>query len=107
MDPRQGIRHLLPAGPIVSDEIDPSAGQQPVTVTTRLNGEVRQTGSTADLIFSIPFLLGYISACMTLEPGDLIPTGTPAGVGPMHAGDEVEVEIPGLGILRNTLAAEG
>jgi 2-keto-4-pentenoate hydratase/2-oxohepta-3-ene-1,7-dioic acid hydratase in catechol pathway len=44
---------------------------------------------------------------MTLEPGDLIPTGTPAGVGPMHAGDEVEVEIPGLGILRNTLAAEG
>jgi 2-keto-4-pentenoate hydratase/2-oxohepta-3-ene-1,7-dioic acid hydratase in catechol pathway len=103
----KGFDTFCPAGPIVSDEIDPSAGQQPVTVTTRLNGEVRQTGSTADLIFSIPFLLGYISACMTLEPGDLIPTGTPAGVGPMHAGDEVEVEIPGLGILRNTLAAEG
>ena len=101
----KGFDTFCPAGPIVSDEIDPCDGE-PVTVTTRLNGELRQTGSTADLIFPIPFLLRYISACMTLEPGDLIPTGTPAGVGPMQSGDVVEVEIPGLGILRNTLAAE-
>jgi 2-keto-4-pentenoate hydratase/2-oxohepta-3-ene-1,7-dioic acid hydratase in catechol pathway len=90
---------------VVSDEIDPCSGAA-VTVTTRLNGEVRQTGSTADLIFPIAELLRYISACMTLEPGDLIPTGTPAGVGPMQAGDVVEVEIAGLGVLRNRLAAE-
>ena len=95
-----------PVGPIVSDEIHPCDGRQPVTVTTRLNGELKQTGSTADFIFPIPELLRYISSCMTLEPGDLIPTGTPAGVGPMAAGDVVEVKIAGLGILRNTLAAE-
>ena len=58
------------------------------------------------MIFPIAELLRYISACMTLEPGDLIPTGTPAGVGPMQAGDVVEVEIAGLGVLRNRLAAE-
>jgi 2-keto-4-pentenoate hydratase/2-oxohepta-3-ene-1,7-dioic acid hydratase in catechol pathway len=102
----KGWDTFCPVGPIVSDEIHPCDGRRPVTVTTRLNGEVKQTGSTADFIFAIPELLRYISACMTLEPGDLIPTGTPAGVGPMAAGDVVEVEIPGLGVLRNTLAAE-
>jgi 2-keto-4-pentenoate hydratase/2-oxohepta-3-ene-1,7-dioic acid hydratase in catechol pathway len=58
------------------------------------------------LIFPIGELLRYISACMTLEPGDLIPTGTPAGVGPMQPGDMVEVSVPGLGFLRNRLARE-
>jgi len=101
----KGFDTFCPVGPIVSDEIDPCAGE-PVSVTTRLNGELRQSGSTADFIFPIPELLRYISACMTLEPGDLIPTGTPAGVGPMQAGDVVEVAIAGLGVLRNTLAAE-
>jgi 2-keto-4-pentenoate hydratase/2-oxohepta-3-ene-1,7-dioic acid hydratase in catechol pathway len=101
----KGFDTFCPTGPIVSDEIDPCGGA-PVTVTTRLNGEVRQTGSTADFIFPIPELLRYISAFLTLEPGDLIPTGTPAGVGPMQAGDIVEVAIEGLGALRNTLAAE-
>ena len=100
----KGWDTFCPVGPVVSDEIDPMASA--VTLTTRLNGEVRQTGSTADLIFGIPELLRYISACMTLEPGDLIPTGTPAGVGPMQAGDEVEVEIAGLGVLRNSLERE-
>ncbi len=101
----KGYDTFCPVGPIVSDEIAPCSGE-PVTVTTKLNGELRQTGSTADLIFPIAELLRYISACMTLEVGDLIPTGTPAGVGPMNAGDVVEVGISGLGILRNTLAAE-
>jgi 2-keto-4-pentenoate hydratase/2-oxohepta-3-ene-1,7-dioic acid hydratase in catechol pathway len=96
----KGFDTFCPTGPIVSDELDPIAGS-PVTVTTRLNGEGRQHGSTADLIFSIPHLLRYITAFATLEPGDLIPTGTPAGVGPVQAGDLVEVEIPGLGILQN------
>jgi 2-keto-4-pentenoate hydratase/2-oxohepta-3-ene-1,7-dioic acid hydratase in catechol pathway len=67
---------------------------------------VKQQGSTADLIFPINFLLRYISASITLEPGDLIPTGTPAGVGPVAAGDTVEVEIAGLGVLKNSFAAE-
>lgn len=100
----KGFDTFCPAGPVVSDEIDPLGGA--VTVTTRLNGELRQTGSTADLIFAIPELLRYISSFMTLEPGDLIPTGTPAGVGAMQAGDVVEVAIEGLGVLRNPVAAE-
>ena len=101
----KGFDTFCPTGPIVSDEIDPAYGA-PVTVTTRLNGELKQTGSTADFIFGIPELLRYVTAFMTLLPGDLIPTGTPAGVGPMQAGDTVEVAIGGLGILRNRLAAE-
>lgn len=101
----KGFDTFCPVGPLVSDEIDPAFGP-PVILTTRLNGELRQTGSTADLLFSIPELLRFITACMTLEPGDLILTGTPAGVGPMQAEDVVEVEMAGLGKLRNTLAAE-
>ena len=101
----KGYDTFCPTGPIVSDEIDPAYGEA-VTVTTRLNGEVKQKGSTADFIFGIPELLRYITSFMTLCPGDLIPTGTPAGVGPMQAGDTVEVAIEGLGVLRNTLAAE-
>jgi 2-keto-4-pentenoate hydratase/2-oxohepta-3-ene-1,7-dioic acid hydratase in catechol pathway len=58
------------------------------------------------MAFSIPYLLSYISGVMTLEPGDLIATGTPAGVGPLRAGDVVEVEIPGVGVLRNPVAPE-
>ena len=100
----KGWDTFCPSGPIVSDEIDPIT--HPVTLTTHLNGELRQTGSTSDLIFPIPELLRYITSFMTLYPGDLIPTGTPAGVGPMRAGDTVSVSIAGLGILTNTLASE-
>ncbi len=104
----KGWDTFCPTGPIVAvsgpAEIDPIA--TPVTVTTRLNGELRQTGSTADFIFDIPTLMRYITAFTTLQPGDLIPTGTPAGVGPMQPGDIVEVAIEGLGILRNTTAPE-
>jgi 2-keto-4-pentenoate hydratase/2-oxohepta-3-ene-1,7-dioic acid hydratase in catechol pathway len=99
----KGFDTFCPVGPWVSDEIDPHAG---VTLETRVNGELRQHGSTADFIFSIPKLLAYISAAITLEPGDLILTGTPSGVGPLEPGDSVSVSIPGLGLLTNTFAAE-
>lgn len=105
----KGWDTFCPVGPVVAltgdHEIDPLGGD-PVTVTTRLNGIVKQNGSTKDLIFPIDFLLRYITAFATLEPGDLIPTGTPSGVGPMQAGDTVEVEISGLGLLRNVVSAE-
>ncbi|WP_260703237.1 fumarylacetoacetate hydrolase family protein [Edaphobacter flagellatus] len=101
----KGWDTFCPVGPIVSDEIDPLDGDR-VTITTRLNGQVKQSGSTADLIFPLDFLLRYISASITLEPGDLIPTGTPAGVGPVAAGDTVEVEITGLGVLSNSFKPE-
>jgi 2-keto-4-pentenoate hydratase/2-oxohepta-3-ene-1,7-dioic acid hydratase in catechol pathway len=100
----KGFDTFLPAGPIVSTDINPL--ETPVTLTTRLNGAVKQQGSTASLIFNIPHLLRYITAFTTLEPGDIIPTGTPAGVGPLSAGDRIEVEIDGLGTLVNTVAAE-
>jgi len=99
----KGFDTFCPVGPIVSDAIDPEVG---VIVTTRLNGAVKQHGTTNDFIFNIAELLRYISAAMTLNPGDLIPTGTPAGVGPMQSGDVVEVEIDGLGVLRNRVLAE-
>jgi 2-keto-4-pentenoate hydratase/2-oxohepta-3-ene-1,7-dioic acid hydratase in catechol pathway len=101
----KGFDTFCPTGPVVSNEIDP-AGGDPVTLITRLNGEIKQQGSTADLIFSIPFLLRYISATMTLEPGDLISTGTPAGVGCLQPGDKIQVSIEGLGMLENTVAPE-
>lgn len=100
----KGFDTFCPVGPWTVDAagLNPTAGVQ---VTTRLNDEVKQNGSTRDLIFSVPFLLRYISRIFTLEPGDLIATGTPAGVGPMVPGDTVEVEIAGIGILRNRVAA--
>lgn len=105
----KGWDTFCPVGPFVvlqgPGEIDPMHGS-PVTITTRLNGETKQHGSTADLIFPIDFLLRYITAFTTLEPGDLIPTGTPSGVGPMQAGDKVEVEISGLGMLKNIVTKE-
>jgi len=106
----KGFDTFCPTGPIVSDEIDPcgfvDAPARPVTVTTRLNGAVKQQGSTRDLIFPIPELLRYITSFLTLEPGDLIPTGTPAGVGAVQPGDRIQVEIDGLGVLENEFAKE-
>ncbi len=101
----KGFDTFCPVGPIVSDEIDP-AGGQPVTVITRLNGAVKQQASTRDFIFPIAELLRYITQVMTLEPGDLIPTGTPAGVGAVKPGDRIQVEIDSLGILENEFSAE-
>jgi 2-keto-4-pentenoate hydratase/2-oxohepta-3-ene-1,7-dioic acid hydratase in catechol pathway len=87
----------------VSDELDPEAG---LTLETRVNGELRQRGSTLDFIFPIPALLAHITAAMMLEPGDLVLTGTPSGIGPLNPGDRVEVSIPGLGVLANTVQLE-
>jgi 2-keto-4-pentenoate hydratase/2-oxohepta-3-ene-1,7-dioic acid hydratase in catechol pathway len=88
---------FCPVGPWIDTDLDPAS----VTVTTRLNGEVKQNGNTADMAFGVAFLIRYISAIMTLYPGDLIATGTPAGVSRMKHGDVVEVEVGGIGILRN------
>jgi 2-keto-4-pentenoate hydratase/2-oxohepta-3-ene-1,7-dioic acid hydratase in catechol pathway len=72
-----------------------------LTVVTRLNGEERQRGETSQMAYSIPFLVSWVSRMMTLEPGDVILTGTPSGVGPLAAGDRVEVEVSGVGVLEN------
>lgn len=88
---------FCPVGPWVTDEVDPSD----LAVTTRLNGQVRQSGRTSQLIHSVPKLIAFITASMTLEPGDVVATGTPAGVGPMVPGDVAEVEIQGIGVLRS------
>jgi len=88
---------FCPVGPWIETDIDPSN----VAVETRLNGEVKQKGNTADMAFSVAFLIRYISEIMTLYPGDLIATGTPAGVSRMKPGDIVEVEVAGIGILQN------
>jgi 2-keto-4-pentenoate hydratase/2-oxohepta-3-ene-1,7-dioic acid hydratase in catechol pathway len=78
-----------------------------LTVVTRINGEERQRGCSDQMVFSVPFLISYISGIMTLEPGDLLATGTPEGVGPLCVGDVVEVELTGLGVLRNPVQARG
>jgi 2-keto-4-pentenoate hydratase/2-oxohepta-3-ene-1,7-dioic acid hydratase in catechol pathway len=99
----KGFDTFCPVGPLVSDELDPVAG---LTIETRVNGELRQQGSTTDFIFSIPALLSFITAAFTLEPGDMILTGTPSGVGPLKDGDRVEVSIAGLGVLENLVKNE-
>ena len=75
-------------------------------IVTRVNGEVRQQARTGEMVVRVGELLAYISRCMTLEPGDAVFTGTPAGVGPLHDGDVVEVEVEGVGVLRNPVRAE-
>jgi len=92
---------FCPVGPWIETDIDPAN----VTVETRLNGEVKQKGNTADMAFSVAFLIRYISEIMTLYPGDLIATGTPAGVSRMKPGDVVEVEVSGIGVLRNQVVS--
>ena len=96
----KGFDTFCPVGPIVSDKLDPVSG---LILETRVNGELRQHGSTLDFIFSIPELLAYITSIFTLEPGDLILTGTPSGVGALKAGYLVEVSISGIGVLANTV----
>lgn len=94
---------FCPVGPWIETNIDPGN----VVVQTRLNGEVKQKGNTADMAFPVGFLIRYISEIMTLYPGDLIATGTPAGVSRMKPGDIVEVEVAGIGVLRNNVVSAG
>jgi 2-keto-4-pentenoate hydratase/2-oxohepta-3-ene-1,7-dioic acid hydratase in catechol pathway len=97
----KGFDTFCPVGPVVADGLDPWIGVQ---VETRVNGEVRQSGNTRDFIFPLDVVIRYISQIMTLEPGDLIATGTPKGVGSAVAGDVIEISIEGIGQLRNPVA---
>jgi len=92
---------FCPVGPEVVADLDPSD----LAIETRVNGAVKQAGRTSQMVFSPAFLVAYVSRMMTLLPGDLILTGTPAGIGPLSSGDVVEVEIEGIGTLRNRVAA--
>src|SRR5258705_4701101 len=89
-------------GPWIDTEFDPADA----ILSCRVNGQMRQMASTRDIVFNVPTLVAYISSVMTLEPGDLIFTGTPAGVGELKNGDEVVVEIEGLGVLKNPVRKE-
>jgi 2-keto-4-pentenoate hydratase/2-oxohepta-3-ene-1,7-dioic acid hydratase in catechol pathway len=99
----KGFDTFCPVGPVVTDEIDPWAG---VGVQTRVNGQIKQDGNTSDFLFALDVVIRHIAQAMTLFPGDLIPTGTPAGVGPLVAGDVVEVTIEGVGTLKNSVVDE-
>src|SRR6266498_525587 len=97
----KGFDTFCPVGPIVNDELDPWAG---VGVEARVNGALRQAGNTRDFIFALDVVIRHISQVMTLLPGDLIATRTPKGVGPIQAGDVVEVTVEGVGTLRNEVS---
>jgi 2-keto-4-pentenoate hydratase/2-oxohepta-3-ene-1,7-dioic acid hydratase in catechol pathway len=98
----KGFDTFCPVGPVVATGLDWTR----LEVIARVNGVERQRGRSADMIFAIPVLVEYISHVMTLEAGDLILTGTPEGVGKLVAGDVVEVEIPGVGVLRNPVRGD-
>lgn len=97
----KGFDTFCPIGPHIETDLDPAN----LLVETRVNGGVRQSGNTSLMIYRVPFLVRWISRMMTLLPGDVIATGTPAGVGPLVAGDLVEVAVSGVGVLRNPVRA--
>jgi 2-keto-4-pentenoate hydratase/2-oxohepta-3-ene-1,7-dioic acid hydratase in catechol pathway len=98
----KGYDTFAPLGPVIATEVDPSG----LSLTTRVNGTVKQSANTRDLLLAVPEIISYLSRYFTLLPGDAIMTGTPAGVGPITPGDEIEVEIEGIGVLRNGVVAE-
>ena len=100
----KGFDTFCPTGPRIV-ELEGLADMELLEVFCRVNGVERQHGRAADMAFKIPMIVSYISHIMTLEEGDLIATGTPAGVGPLQPGDVVEVEILGVGVLRNSVVA--
>lgn len=100
----KGFDTFCPAGPRVTPVAD-FPDLDAIEVSCRVNGQERQRGRAAQMAFRIPMILSYISHIMTLRPDDLISTGTPAGVGPLVAGDFVEVEIDGVGVLQNPVVA--
>jgi len=97
----KGFDTFCPVGPHIETQLDPSD----VLVETRVNGALRQSGRTSLMVYPVAFLVRWISRVMTLFPGDLIATGTPAGVGPLLEGDVVEVSVDGVGVLRNPVQA--
>ncbi len=99
----KGFDTFCPFGPWIDTEFDPADS----VVTCRVNGQMRQMASTRDMVFNVGVLISYISSVMTLESGDLIFTGTPSGVGQLKDGDEVSVEIEGLGEIKNKVKSEG
>jgi 2-keto-4-pentenoate hydratase/2-oxohepta-3-ene-1,7-dioic acid hydratase in catechol pathway len=96
----KGFDTFCPVGPWIETELDPSR----LAVRCRVNGQVRQDGVTSQMIFDVPALIAYASRMMTLEPGDLLVTGTPEGVGPLVDGDALEIEVSGIGVLRSRVA---
>jgi 2-keto-4-pentenoate hydratase/2-oxohepta-3-ene-1,7-dioic acid hydratase in catechol pathway len=98
----KGFDTFCPLGPAIDTEFDPA---EPNRITCSVNGVVRQEGSTADLVFDVGAIVEYVTAVMTLLPGDVILTGTPGGVGPIVDGDRVEVDIEGIGTLLNLVAS--
>lgn len=96
----KGFDSFCPVGPRLHALRDPDAWRE-LEVRCRVNGEERQRGRAADMAFGLPAVLSYVSRAITLEPGDLVATGTPSGVGPLRPGDRVEVEVSGVGVLRN------
>ena len=99
----KGFDTFCPIGPTVMTGLD----WRTLEVICRVNGTVRQHGHARDMMYGIPRLVSYVSSVMTLEPGDVIATGTPEGVGPLVPGDLVEVEIPGIGVLANPVTGKG
>lgn len=99
----KGFDTFCPVGPVVTDDLDPWSG---VAVETRVNGNLRQSGNTRDFIFPLEVVIRYIADVMTLAPGDLIGTGTPEGVGPVVAGDVIEITVQGVGTLINAVVDE-
>jgi 2-keto-4-pentenoate hydratase/2-oxohepta-3-ene-1,7-dioic acid hydratase in catechol pathway len=97
----KGFDTFAPLGPWIAAGVPPPS----LAVECRVNGERRQSGNTADLLFPVPFLVSFISRIMTLEVGDVIATGTPAGIAPVTPGDRVEIEVEGVGILVNHIAS--
>jgi 2-keto-4-pentenoate hydratase/2-oxohepta-3-ene-1,7-dioic acid hydratase in catechol pathway len=93
----KGFDTFCPLGPWINTDLDPAD----VAVRCRVNGELRQDGRTAQLVFDVPALIEFISGVMTLLPGDLILTGTPSGISELHDGDVVQVEVEGIGVLEN------
>ena len=94
----KGFDTFCPLGPAIDTELDPREG---LSIICRVNGDIRQSGSTSDMVFGVGELIAFISSVMTLLPGDVVLTGTPEGVGPVVAGDKMEVEIEGVGVLVN------